>query len=943
MADGKVRMTELPPATEIRDEAIILINQGGVDYKAPATMILRADKNLEEVDPQTSRANINVYSTEEVDEISKNSLSAVARKFSVKTSEVVVANAGASLLGFKVIYDEDTQLSFALPSYLLPGDNLISLVNGILKTNSGTYDLGAIAVSRSELVKIIDSFPDGFTLRNKNEVVILDSTEYRWGGDLPKEVPPNSTINSTGGISPDKWIKVLGPDLLPVSLVDFGADPSGALDSTDAINKCFKFATDNGLPVVQNSGVFKISGTVVFSTPNVDMTGSTLLMHQDGYFIYSQKDKPVTYDSSNEEESGVLAGFNSSSSLSRAIGSSQLSGIVNNSLLVDKFVIYKDPSQKMFQYRPGSPIETRKDFNRVLNDGYLENPHYYALGVGVESVYALPINGFVSTLRGFSFDMSQSTKYHIFVADSCSRLVLSAWSFKGKIQSGTGSFYALMELSNIYDLRIEDLDDPYTYKTLSGGTVLSSYTLSLNHCLNVVIENMKADGSGWGSTGNNDCANVTFINCKLSRIDFHKPFRNKLSIIGCKLGTHGISATAMGDLVVRDTEFVYSTNLVGLGSVLSTRSDAGGFMDGDITFENCTASGKFSGVVNKPMIQGATDSIEQGPLTGSPVRRVLGRRVTIRNHKGLSMAADAQFSGLIGINMAGALEFPDELIIENYKANTADSTGVGLNISTYLFMPKAGKTFDNALSALAAPVTSNIRLINVDTPVLRIFGSFASSEVLHNLSVVIDGLHNSNAGGAKTELRLQQRGRYCLRDSDVGKISTSYGASDSTKVNLSVFGGSISQVSGSPLAWNNSADVSLNGVSVIFDQSSSIALSLLSKAKISGCRYFNMEGVPVASVPVYTNPGSLSVNPNISMVPGNRVSLFFGYTSNGTYTSMEVLGVPGKVMQPVSTSGVGASESTSFASASLSLSGRNIVINGVTSVSGYEFVGASIV
>lgn len=71
MADEKVRMTELPPATEIRDEAIILINQGGVDYKAPAPMILRAENNLNEVDPSQGRASLNVYSREETDERSK--------------------------------------------------------------------------------------------------------------------------------------------------------------------------------------------------------------------------------------------------------------------------------------------------------------------------------------------------------------------------------------------------------------------------------------------------------------------------------------------------------------------------------------------------------------------------------------------------------------------------------------------------------------------------------------------------------------------------------------------------------------------------------------------------------------------------------------------------------------------------------------------------------
>ncbi|HFK4479556.1 TPA: right-handed parallel beta-helix repeat-containing protein [Citrobacter sedlakii] len=56
----------------------------------------------------------------------------------------------------------------------------------------------------------LDSFEDGNTLTLPNQVLRLVATGeyYRWDGALPKDVPPGSTPESTGGIGPGAWIGV---------------------------------------------------------------------------------------------------------------------------------------------------------------------------------------------------------------------------------------------------------------------------------------------------------------------------------------------------------------------------------------------------------------------------------------------------------------------------------------------------------------------------------------------------------------------------------------------------------------------------------------------------------------------------------------------------------------------------------------------------------------
>ena len=134
---------------------------------------------------------------------------AVARHFGVKQSEVVYFSVGAVLTGYKVIYDKVAQRAYTLPADIGSGVTAVSLSPaGVLVHSAGSVDLGALAVTREEYVTLPGSFSTGVTVNAKNELVVFTDGKYRWEGALPKEVPTGSTPDATGGIGLGAWVSV---------------------------------------------------------------------------------------------------------------------------------------------------------------------------------------------------------------------------------------------------------------------------------------------------------------------------------------------------------------------------------------------------------------------------------------------------------------------------------------------------------------------------------------------------------------------------------------------------------------------------------------------------------------------------------------------------------------------------------------------------------------
>ncbi len=112
MAEQKVKLTDLPEATDTVDTAQLLINQNSTDQKLPVTHFLRAKNNLSELtNTAQARANLNVPSVDEVND-----------KLSGLFNGNNTFNAGASLASrYDFIWDENSK-SWYYWSGTLPKD-----------------------------------------------------------------------------------------------------------------------------------------------------------------------------------------------------------------------------------------------------------------------------------------------------------------------------------------------------------------------------------------------------------------------------------------------------------------------------------------------------------------------------------------------------------------------------------------------------------------------------------------------------------------------------------------------------------------------------------------------------------------------------------------------------------------------------------------------------
>lgn len=131
----------------------------------------------------------------------------LARSFGLHDNEVVYAKAGTKLINVKGIYDNKTSTFWLVPE--LVGSEIFSFNAPILITDKETINLTAYNLKFNNYHTMYGfSFDKGFILNYAIQLVEFNGDLFRWGGDLPKEVTPNSTIESSGGEAFDKWVKI---------------------------------------------------------------------------------------------------------------------------------------------------------------------------------------------------------------------------------------------------------------------------------------------------------------------------------------------------------------------------------------------------------------------------------------------------------------------------------------------------------------------------------------------------------------------------------------------------------------------------------------------------------------------------------------------------------------------------------------------------------------
>ncbi|EHJ9376289.1 hypothetical protein KB816_003004 [Salmonella enterica] len=223
----------------------------------------------------------------------------IARKFGCKKSEVVYAKTGQSLSGYKVIYDKVSQRAYSLPSNI-GAVTVTSLVDGILTHSGGTVDLNELAMTRREFITLQGDFVSGVTINAKHEVVAYGNSRFRWDGDLPKVVPPNSEpvipdwVNVDANPALSELAKSVGSSLVGYkptgtttttgtvkgkldSFIDFandycGGPITGQPDLTSQLQQAIIDAFNSGIADIKIVGDFYISGMILWY-PGVRLIG----------------------------------------------------------------------------------------------------------------------------------------------------------------------------------------------------------------------------------------------------------------------------------------------------------------------------------------------------------------------------------------------------------------------------------------------------------------------------------------------------------------------------------------------------------------------------------------------------------------------------------------------------------------------------------------------
>lgn len=754
-------------------------------------------------------------------------------------------------------------------------------VNAVYDEFAAPGGAAKVGVSTGETVQdvIISNninWTSGATVHSPHQLVIYNGSVYSYTGTLPHSITETSPSQNSN------WLLIVNGNQPTVSLTQFGAKGDGLTNDTVAIQNALDFAFNNNKKVVQSSGVFFLDGgNYLTIRSDCDFTGAVFKPSANwtGQIVVTQNDAPVTYDST----SSVVTNINATSALNRAAGSAYFDGLVSDTTLNGCYVQMTSP-QQMYTFRDA--IQTRLELNRFYNRGNAEVPLRYQLPNTITSIKALKIKNNVTTVTGLCVDESLTTRYRIIYIYQISRCILRNTSFFNRPITQNFSD-SRIDIEGCYDLTVDGLFAPSVADSFDGTGDIYSYTIGLATSMNVKIKNASAGGEGWGANGSNDCCNIIFEDCDLNRIDFHKPFQQKLTVNRCKIGRWGILVTGMGDLVVHDPVFVAGQD--GSSSYIATRADAGGWFDGDLYITNPVFTGRNSGAITS--LINATSTVNQGPVAGSPITSTLFNKIVIKDHKNREGNTTNAFNTLISSNRDGYLLFPRVIDIDGMSfANLAKSTGIGLNIDFSNFKALFSD-MTNAESSVTGRYTTDIYLRNIQTPYFSVSGNAATSGSLRqNPRIIVENMRHVIQGETSTLFETNQRGYYEFNESRLERLKLTYGNVTNGPAFVKMNGGSLIQpvTATTPIvAGDDNNTIVLDNVTIgaqfAAQSAFAISINLGRYSLLKRCEFFDVTagkiyGVPLAApnATTFTYTGQLRV--------GQEIYVANGYTSDSTYS-----------------------------------------------------------
>ncbi|HEM8291504.1 TPA: hypothetical protein U2M59_000743 [Providencia stuartii] len=674
------------------------------------------------------------------------------------------------------------------------------------------------------------------------------------------------------------WVR---QNIIELNFDMFGADPEGIKNSRNEIQKCFQAAHRLGVKVNHHYGKYILSdgASRLEIKVDCDLAGTTFIPKNWSGQIYITRDEQWEVFSRDDD---VIKDIDSSG-LTKGV--SRFKGWENRDEMSDCFIQY-DVEQPMYKYR--SNIIKRQDYNRVFYKGQLASPLLYNLDSSlISKLKRLYYASSYITIKGLTIDESNYTNTSLVLVANATKVNLLNVTFfnRGKPKKINVTRLEVRDSSLIYIDKVHCSDVNAT----TDNTY--TYTLSIVRSYDVECCRMTSDGFGWGSTGSNNSQRVTFRDCQLSRVDFHNPAYEWLKIINCTIGNWGVLVTMAGDLHLIDCEFLQRDGHNNSGFIRS-RSDTGGWCDGNLYISNCKIVGKAgpSNLDKIGFLHCQTDSA-QGYVEGSPINFVFFNSVLIDG-----MVIDDSYNHAIKLIESTGKTIPmaKSININNYQAGLYP-----LRIDFTKF-----KTIDNVIDSVFknnASVQVSINNSNID--VIDVIGQ----EKSHLPVFYINNVKGKNIYNKGVLLNLVYRGRYYISNSEIRKIRNYSGEWALNPTYIKVSGGKLGTFDSVPIDTNGEHYIEVNNTDVLMKSwaNPSDNITALSKAKYKSCNLIS-ENSSQGIKNVYITPDiqkkSVSLSLDSAAIKDNWLMITYGYDSKNTvgvaYFKVDIANGKTKKMTP---------------------------------------------
>lgn len=477
----------------------------------------------------------------------------------------------------------------------------------------------------------------------ENERVVLTN------GDIVKSTVDGNVNNPN--VDMVGWIPVSG--VLTFDM--FGIDNTGTVAVDSEIRRVAEISTALKLPIHQFSGNYLLNGSSdITFTENTLLDGSKFILGASfaGRIICKRNDEVR-----GEITSGAL--FDQVKEVGTLYkGQTFLAPLTGN---YQDYYMTLETTQPMYYYR--SVLENAFLKTRHYREGRLQSGPFFNLDLTkLTKIRVAKANDSIRLFSGFCFDESGAGALldYFKVIDSNMVAVNNIrYVNRGPERDSNQTRFTL---ENCYNVRIDGIDTSSPHANPNGTY---TYTMTLSDSYDVYVKNMYSQGRGWGTVGNNNCGLVTFENCDVNRIDFHRACYEKFVVKNCRIGDFGIIATLVADLYITDTQFLMSQGYGNRGYIRSS-SDASGFCNGDLFINNVTINGYLA---NGATFIHARHGLETIPA-GSPLVQEMFTNVYIDGlrHNG---SASANITSLFSSDYTGAPinMLPKRIYVTNCSAD----------------------------------------------------------------------------------------------------------------------------------------------------------------------------------------------------------------------------------------------------------------------------------